>query len=124
MASTIPEEHIIPSLIANFQKIHPDVKFKIKAEESVTSLLSLQADLADFAVVGTIRGYTERFEIIEVGEEELVLIVPSGHELSRQNSVELNELLKYPYISRDESSGTQIEVEKMLEERGIPLSKL
>ena len=53
-ASTIPGEHIIPSLIAGFQKQHPDVRFKIKAQDSITSLQSLQADDVDFAAVGTI----------------------------------------------------------------------
>ena len=56
-ASTIPEEHIIPSLIAEFQKKYPDVKFKIKAEDSLNSLSSLQANNADFAAVGTILGF-------------------------------------------------------------------
>ena len=124
MARTIPGEHIIPKLIAVFQKSHPEVKIKIKAEDSMTGLLSLQANNADFAVVGTIRGYTERFDTIKLGDEELVLIVPRNHELSLQNSVKLNEVLKYPYISREESSGTRLEVEKMLEDSGMPLSKL
>jgi len=37
VASTIPEEHMIPSLIAEFQKKHPDVRFKIKAQDSITA---------------------------------------------------------------------------------------
>jgi len=123
-ASTIPEEHLIPSLIADFQKQHPDVKFKIKAEDSVTSLVSLQNNAADFAAVGTIRGYNEKFDAIEVGKEELVLIVPCNHGLSGRKSVKLNEILKYPYINREETSGTRKEIETLLETSGIPFSKL
>ena len=52
-ASTIPEEHIIPSLIAGFQSQYPYVKFKIKAEDSLNSLNSLQTNNVDFAAVGT-----------------------------------------------------------------------
>ena len=55
-ASTIPGEHIIPSLIAGFQKQHGNVKFKIKAEDSQNSLNSLQANNVDFAAVGTYAG--------------------------------------------------------------------
>ncbi len=123
-ASTIPGEHLIPSIIADFQKKHPDVKFKIKAEDSITSLLSLQNNDTDFAAVGTIRGYTEKFDAIEVGKEELVLIAPYNHELSKRKAVTLNEILKYPYINREENSGTRKEIEKMFEASEIPPSKL
>jgi DNA-binding transcriptional LysR family regulator len=124
VASTIPEEHFIPRLVDDFQKKHPDVKFKIKAEDSVTSLLSLQNNNADFAAVGTIRGYNEKFDAVEVGKEELVLIVPCNHELSKRKSAKLKELLKYPYIDREETSGTRKEIEQMFKSLGIPMSKL
>jgi DNA-binding transcriptional LysR family regulator len=123
-ASTIPGEHLIPSIVADFQRRYPDVKFKIKAEDSVTSLSSLQNNDADFAAVGTIRGYNEKFDFIEVGKEELVLIAPHNHELAKRKSVKLNEILKYPYINREETSGTRKEIEKMFEASGIPTSKL
>ncbi len=124
VASTIPEEHIIPSLIAGFQKKHPEVRFKIKAQDSITSLQSLQANYADFAAVGTILGYEEKFEAVQIGEEELVLIVPCNHELANHKSVKLNEIKKYPFINREETSGTRKEIEKMLESNGISISQL
>jgi DNA-binding transcriptional LysR family regulator len=124
VASTIPEEHILPSIIAEFQDKYPDVKFRIKAEDSIMSLLSLQNNDADFAAVGTIRGYNGKFDAVEVGKEELVLIIPCSHELSKRKSVKLNEILKYPYINREETSGTRKEIEKMFEVSNIAFSKL
>jgi len=123
-ASSVPGEHIIPSLISEFQKKHSDVKFRIKAEDSFTSLSDLQANYADFAAVGTIIGYEEKFDAIELGEEELVLIVSCNHELSKQKAVKLNEIIKYPYINREETSGTRKEIEKIFTDAKIPLSKL
>ena len=123
-ASTIPEEHIIPSLIAEFQNRHPAVKFKIKAEDSLTSLASLEADNVDFAAVGTIQGYEEKFDFIKVGEEELVLIVPCNHELAKEETVELAELAKYPFVSREETSGTRKEIERLLENNRFPVKHL
>ena len=124
VASTIPEEHIIPSLISEFQKKHPDVRFKIKAQDSITSLQSLHANDADFAAVGTISGYEEKFDAVQIGEEELVLIVPCNHELANHKSVKLNEIKKYPFINREETSGTRKEIEKMFENNGISMSQL
>ncbi|MCW4017096.1 MAG: selenium metabolism-associated LysR family transcriptional regulator [Candidatus Bathyarchaeota archaeon] len=123
-ASTIPEEHLLPSLIVEFQKNNSIVRFKTKTEDSVTSLLSLLANDVDFAATGSIRGYDERFEAIEIGREELVLVVPRGHELASRKSVSLQEILKYPYINREETSGTRAEIERVLEVSGIPASKL
>jgi DNA-binding transcriptional LysR family regulator len=123
-ASTIPEEHLLPGLIAEFQKKLPDIKFKIKTEDSVTSLMSLQAGEVDFAATGSIKGYNERFEAFEIGKEELVLIVPRGHELSSRKSVKLGDIFKYPYINREETSGTRAEIERIFESAGIAPSKL
>lgn len=123
-ASTIPGEHIIPSLIAESNKRYPDVKFRIKAADTITSLMSLDANDADFAAVGSLKGYEQKFDTIELGEEELLLIVPRNHELTKKKSIKPLETLKYSYINREETSGTRKEVEKILEAAGIPVSKL
>ncbi len=123
-ASTVPEEHIIPSLIAEFRKRHPDVTFKIKAEDSLTSLGSLEADNVDFAAVGTMQGFEEEFDAVQVGEEQLVLIVACNHELAKEETVKLAELAKYPFISREETSGTRKEIERLLAEHRVPVDRL
>ncbi len=122
--STVPGEHLIPSLIAEFQKKHPDVKFKIKAEDSLNSLEDLRNDEVDFAAVGTIKGYADKLEALELGEEELVVIVPTTHKLAKRKSVKLSEVTAYPYINREETSGTRKEIEQMLENSAISPSKL
>ena len=118
-ASTIPGEHIIPSLIAEFQKKYPDVKFKIKAQDSLNSLTSLQANDADFAAVGTLQGFEEKFDFLQIGEEQLVLIVPCNHELSKHKTSKLKEILAYPFINREETSGTRKEIEGLFEKNNI-----
>ncbi|MGO8807620.1 MAG: selenium metabolism-associated LysR family transcriptional regulator [Candidatus Bathyarchaeia archaeon] len=123
-ASTIPEEHLIPSFTAEFQKLHPEIKFKIKAEDSLNSLKSLETDSVDFAAVGTIQGFEEKFDFLPVGEEELVLIVPCNHELGKQETAKLSELIKFPFISREETSGTRKEVELLLQTSGFPVERL
>jgi DNA-binding transcriptional LysR family regulator len=59
-----------------------------------------------------------------VGQEELVLIVPCSHELSKQESVKLNEIAKYPFINREETSGTRKEIERFFENNRFPLKQL
>jgi DNA-binding transcriptional LysR family regulator len=124
VASTIPEEHIIPSLIAEFQKLHPNIKFKITAQNSLTSLNSLQAGTADFAAVGTLVGFEDKFDFLQVGEEQLVVITPCNHKLAYCKTVKLAELLNYPFISREETSGTRKEIERLFELNNLPSGQL
>jgi len=123
-ASTVPEEHLIPSLIAGFQKRHPEVKFKITAQDSLTSLASLEADNVDFAAVGTVGGRQDKFDFAQVGEEELVLVIPCGHPLAEKETASLAELAKHPFISREETSGTKKEVDRLLEDNKLSLDGL
>jgi DNA-binding transcriptional LysR family regulator len=123
-ASTIPEEHLIPSLISEFQKRYPDIKFKIKAEDSITSLNSLQTNNADFAAVGTMQGYEDKFDFIQMGQENLVLIVPCNHQLAKEESAALSEIIKSPFINREETSGTRKEIEYLLENNNMSLQSL
>ncbi len=123
-ASSIPGEHLIPSLISGFQKKHPDVKFRVKAEDSLTSLGILQTNDADFAAVGTTQGFEEKFDFLQIGEEQLVLIVPCSHGLAKHKSVKLSEILKYPFVNREETSGTRLEIERLLEKNGVLPQKL
>ncbi len=123
-ASTIPEEHIIPSLISEFQNQYPHVKFKIKAQDSLNSLSSLQANSVDFAVVGTLKGFEEEFGFIQVGQDDLVLIVPCNHELAKQKSVALNEIVKFQFIDREETSGTKKRTRVLARKQQAELRKI
>ncbi len=123
-ASTIPEEHIIPGLIAEFQKQHQDVKFKIKAQDSLTSFASLQANDADFAAVGTKVGFGEKFDFLQIGEEHLVLITACNHPLANRKSVKLSETTKFPFIIREETSGTRLEIEQLMANNKIAPSSV
>jgi DNA-binding transcriptional LysR family regulator len=124
VASTVPEEHILPGLIAKFRENYPDINFKIKAQDSLTSLSILQANDADFAAVGTILGFEQKFNFLQVCEEQLVLITSCNHPLANRKSTKLAEILKYPFINREETSGTRMEIERLFENNKIPLDKL
>jgi DNA-binding transcriptional LysR family regulator len=124
VASTIPGEHIIPSLTAQFQEKHPNIKFKINAQDSLNSLSSLQANDADFAAVGTMQGFEEKFDFLPIGEDQLILLVPCNHRFAKNKTVTLNAILPYPFIIREETSGTRLEIERFLKKNGIDSCQL
>jgi len=69
-------------------------------------------------------GFEEKFDYLQIGEEQLVLITACNHALANRKTVKLSEAIKYPFISREETSGTRREVERLLENNGIALSSL
>ncbi len=118
-ASTIPGEHLIPSLTAEFQKKYPNVKFKINAQDSLNSLNSLRANYADFAAVGTMHQFEEKFDFLQIGEDQLVLVLPCNHQLTKHKSVKIRAILPYLFINREETSGTRLEIECLMEKNNI-----
>ncbi len=44
--------------------------------------------------------------------------------LAKQESVTLNEVIKYPFIDREETSGTRKEIERLLENNKLSLEQL
>jgi DNA-binding transcriptional LysR family regulator len=118
-ASTIPGEHVIPGLVSEFQTKCPEIKFKINAQDSLMSLNSLLANDVDFAAVGTIQKYEEKLDFLPIGKEALVLVVPCNHELAKHKKIKLAKILSFPFISREETSGTRVEIENLLKRNGF-----
>jgi DNA-binding transcriptional LysR family regulator len=53
--------------------------------------------------------------------DEIIVVAPPDHPLTRRKGVTLEELLKEPWIIREEGSGTQIATEEALRKKGKSL---
>ncbi|MCJ7650459.1 MAG: LysR family transcriptional regulator [Candidatus Lokiarchaeota archaeon] len=108
-ASTLPGSHILPKFIAQFREQYPNANFKIIINNSEQSLKLITKNQVDFAGIGSFMGHTgENFNIIKIGEENLKFICSPNHELIRKNkTISFNELIKFPFISREKGSGTR-----------------
>lgn len=109
-ASTLPGSHILPKYIANFRNEHPNVNFKILINNSQKSIDVLKKQMADFAGIGSFMDEDkDHFDIVKIGDEYLVFICAPNHKLlkSGKDSVDFKELIKYPFIAREQGSGTR-----------------
>jgi DNA-binding transcriptional LysR family regulator len=113
--STIPGEHILPKFMAIFKAEHPTVEFEIDLSDSGKSLEKLLAKESDLAAVGSLVGYEAEIETFPIAEEKLVVIVPPEHELVSNDSVDPEMLVKHHFITREKTSGTRKETERILE---------
>lgn len=106
-ASTIPGSHILPRYIADFRNKNPNVNFRIHINNSQKSIENLKNTYADFAGIGSFMSYDERdFDYIKIGEDEFKFICSPNHQLLRNgNTVNFNDLIKYPFVWREKGSG-------------------
>jgi len=123
-ASTIPGEYIIPIIAGNFKRTYPDVDFEIEISDTGTSLRKLIEGRVDFAAVGSLMNMRETLETKVIARERLVVITAVNHELSKRKTLTLEEVLNYPFVSREPSSGTRNEINKIFEEKNIDPEKL
>ena len=68
-------------------------------------------------------GFEDKFNYIQVGEEQLVLIIPCNHEPAKRRTVKLVEAIS-TLSSTEETSGTRQEIEKLLKDNNIPCADL
>ncbi|MGO9014276.1 MAG: selenium metabolism-associated LysR family transcriptional regulator [Dissulfurispiraceae bacterium] len=122
-ASTTIGNYILPSIVFNFKKAHPKIKMSILIRNTNRVLDLLTSGVVDF---GLVEGETTRSKIkVEtLLTDELVFIVPAMHPLAKKKSISILELMKEPFIIREEGSGTRHIIEKYLASHGIKISDL
>jgi len=120
-ASTIPGTYLMPSLMAAFQKTHPDVSFQIFISDSKEIGEKVLKHELLIGVVGTkfSNGHLHHMPFIE---DELIAV--SSPSLIKKDVLTLKDLIKFPMVLREEGSGTRKELEKILESKNITLEDI
>lgn len=114
-SSTIPGNYILPSLIASFKKLYPDINIQINISDSQNVINKLVLGDILIGMVGT-KINNSFIDYTPFVEDELVI---ASSDFFDKSFIEANELLKYPFIAREEGSGTRKETEKWLKNFGI-----
>lgn len=121
-ASTIPGEYLLPKLMADFKKEHPHFTLSLKiADTKGIVQFVLQGDVEFGMIGGKFNHNSLHYEKYE--EDEITVVGPFGHPLTKKKKVDFVNLLKEPWIIREEGSGTQMAVEKALRKKGKSLKQ-
>lgn len=119
-ASTIPGEYLLPRLMGDFKREHPRFTLSLKISDTKDIVQELLQGHIEFGLIGAKVDHPslhhESFE-----EDEIIIIAPSDHPLTRKRSVGFEDLLKESWIIREEGSGTQMTVERVLRKKGKSL---
>ncbi len=122
-ASTTIGNYLLPSVVFNFKKTHPKIKINILIGNTNRVLDLLNSGVVEF---GLVEGETTRSKIkVEaLLTDELVFILPAMHPLAKKKSISILEIMKEPFIIREEGSGTRQVIEKYLASHGIKISDM
>lgn len=104
-ASTIPGEHLLPPLLARFQKDHPDVTISVRVFDTQGAVGALGARQADLAVVGSEKNLPG-FHTSPVFHDELVVALPLGHQWAGRPFLTFADIESETLIGRLPGSGT------------------
>src|SRR5581483_10727999 len=104
-ASTTIAQYVLPRLLAEFARQHPAVRLEL---ESANTQRVVEAVASGEAPIGLIEGPAHRQELqVERWlEDELVLVVPSGHEWAGKE-ISLTALGAARLLVRERGSGTR-----------------
>lgn len=119
-ASSIPGTYILPQLIPSFKAIYPDISIQINISDSKSVIESLLEGRILLGVVGT-KIQNSKIEYTPFMNDELVVVASN---LIEELFIQPQEILKYPFIIREEGSGTRKEMERWLNKIEINIEKL
>lgn len=105
-ASTTIAEYMLPTLLGDFKKRYPEIAIHLKVSNSEGIVSLVERNAIDLGVVES--PVANRNLVVEsCKQDELVAIVPPGHDLARSGPVGCRRVLRYPFICREEGSGTR-----------------
>ena len=97
-SGTAAINQFLPPLLAKYTTMHPEVQIDLEEQVSQQVVLALREGGADVGVF--VEGpNTDGLEICEFRQDELVLILPTGHDLVGKTPISFSETLDETWIS-------------------------
>jgi len=122
-ASTTVAEYMLPRLLGEFQALYPMVKLRLKVSNSLGVVHMVENNDIDIGLVES-PVLNKSLVVRACWQDNLVVIVAPDHPLAKKDSIHVSELKNYPFISREEGSGTRCVLCDHLEENGMAMNDL
>ncbi|GAB4317945.1 MAG: selenium metabolism-associated LysR family transcriptional regulator [Promethearchaeota archaeon] len=117
--STTPGEVIVPRLISQFKEDFPRVEFDVMFNNTRRSIELVGGMDVDFAFVGSTKDLPPSVEHLTLAQDRLVVIADHDHPLFKGGAPKSwNQILKYPFILREDGSATREEFLDFLADLG------
>lgn len=115
-ASTIPGIYILPQVLNIFREQYSGIRIKLIVSDSKDIMDKMEEGQIDVGFVGA-RDNSKKLEFRKLIDDTLVIIAPRGY----PSSMNLDTIKKYPFIIREQGSGTRNFFQSALKKAGINL---
>jgi DNA-binding transcriptional LysR family regulator len=106
-ASTTIAEYMLPALLGDFRAKYPDVTVHLKVSNTDGVVSMVENNTIDLGVVEAPVS-NKNLVVEECRMDQLVAILPPNHpRATAGGAISMSELLQYPFICREEGSGTR-----------------
>jgi DNA-binding transcriptional LysR family regulator len=109
--------HILPLVFADFKKQYPDVSVNIKRSDYARILESVIDNTVDFGVL-SLPVTDNRLTVVLIHRDELIIIAPPRHPLSKLKSATIADVAKFPLVV-PKLGHTRDAIEELLHERRL-----
>ena len=117
-ASTTIAEYMVPNMLGRFHEKHPSVTVRLKVGNTDSVVSMVENNVIDLGIVEAPVA-NKKLQLELCREDELVLITPPDHALAEKESIRIDEIKEFPYIWREEGSGTREVIHDYLTEAGV-----
>jgi DNA-binding transcriptional LysR family regulator len=121
--SNIPGEYILPGKLGAFIKKYPEVQPVLRIGDSAEIVEEVLDGKVELGFVG-IKADDHRLSFHRTWKDQMVLAIPKDHPWGRLKSIDLKDLCKGCFISRERGSGTLRSFRKLIARRGHDLDRL
>jgi DNA-binding transcriptional LysR family regulator len=121
-ASSIPGEHLLPAMLAEFGRLHPAVRVRVSVADSRAAVQTVISGAAHLGLVGDKRE-GPHLEFRPFATDEMVVLTPPKHPWARRQRVSLERLVAEPLILREPGSGSRRCFEQALAAAGKTLGE-
>ncbi|GKT22804.1 LysR family transcriptional regulator [Acidovorax sp. SUPP3334] len=110
----------LPAELPAFMAAHPQVQVRLQEQISTAIAQSVAENAADVGILNH-GSYGEGVTLLPYRTDELVLIAPKGHPLSRRRSVRLAEALAFDFVGVHPGSAINNLLTRAAAQAGLPL---
>ena len=121
-ASTGPGAHLVPLLLCEFQRAHPELHVALSIWDTQTVSEKVAQRELELGVVGALRR-NRSLEFEPLVRDEIVLAVPPGHRAAG-GTVSVDELREETVIAMQEGAGVRQVVDEELRRAGLRVREL
>ncbi len=125
-ASQTTGTYLMPRMIGIFRQKFPDVSVQLEVHSTRRTGWSVANGQIDLAIIGgqLPTELNEMLEVIPYATDELALVLPVRHSMSKQKELTKDDLYRINFVSLDSKSTTRQVVDQLLTNSGLDIQRL